>query len=297
MFINPEGALFLGLRLGIKHADLILVDFVGEILEQRRIPINDSALQEVPQLTLSAVTEMRSRLKPDQRARLADLGIAVTSNLFDSLARQSEHVGGDSAWSSLEDLALHIGRETALRVYLERDAVAACSSEIAYGSAGSAPDFLYIFVAHTVDGGIVQQGHLGFSRQSGRQGISGVLVPGPQGDVMPLGKLAPFDDAAFTPGMRTADPELAKWIDAASSSLAYAIQSASALSAFRSVVIDGAMPQWVRAELVRTVRKNLAASVVKDLPSLFIREGTSDRQAPALGAACIPLLDRFFLQA
>ncbi|TGV62557.1 hypothetical protein EN803_37140 [Mesorhizobium sp. M2D.F.Ca.ET.160.01.1.1] len=57
------------------------------------------------------------------------------------------------------------------------------------------------------------------------------------------------------------------------------------------------MPQWVRAELVREIREKLTAIGASDLASLFVREGTSDRQAASLGAACIPLLDRFFLQS
>jgi predicted NBD/HSP70 family sugar kinase len=297
MSINPEGALFLGLRLGLRHADIALVDFVGGVLEQRRLSYGAGEMGEIARIGYAAIAEMRSRLTSAQHARLEDIGIAVAADILAAVADGKGTDGPESAWAEFEALALQMGKETHLRVYLDRDAVAACSAELAYGLAGGAPDFLYIFIGHLLDGGIVQHGRLGFSRRDARPGIGRILVPSATGGVAPLGKSVSVDDVGLAPGSRAPDPELRKWIEATSASISLAVHSASALATFRGIVLDGLMPQWVRAELVREIREKLTAIGASDLASLFVREGTSDRQAAGLGAACIPLLDRFFLQS
>lgn len=297
MHINPEGALFLGLRLGLRHADIALIDFVGGVLEQRRLSCGVDAVGEIAPQVQSAIAEMRMRLTPGQNVRLEDLGIAVAADLLDALASDAGNDDIEEGWAVLDGVASRINGQTGLRIYMDREAVAACTAEIAYGLAGSAPDFLYVFVAHGVDGGIVQQGRLGFSRREGRPGLARVLVPTARGEVAPLGRSVSVDDVGLTPGTRAPDPALRKWVVSAAANIAYAIHSASALATFRSVVVDGPMPAWVRAELAREIKESLAAFGLPDLSALFVREGTSDRQTQGLGAACMPLLDRFFLHS
>ncbi|TIT60986.1 MAG: ROK family transcriptional regulator, partial [Mesorhizobium sp.] len=144
MSINPEGALFLGLRLGLRHADIALVDFVGGVLEQRRLSYGAGETGEIARIAYTAIAEMRSRLTSAQHARLEDIGIAVASDILAAVANGKGTDGPESAWAEFEDLALQMGKETHLSIYLDRDAVAACSAELAYGLAGGAPDFLYI---------------------------------------------------------------------------------------------------------------------------------------------------------
>lgn len=295
MSINPGGALFLGLRLGTRQADLVLVDFVGELLEQRRLNYADGSFSEICDATLAAISEMRSRLSEESNARLKDLGIAISSELLDYLSSS----GGDPAahWTKINVLASSLSSVLSLRVYVDREAVAACSAELAYGLAGGASDFIYFFVGQSLDGGIVQHGRLTFAQRDGRPGIGRMLVPVGNGRTVLLRDSVSTSAIGLSPSVRAINPQLRQWIDATSAHITFAIHSSSALIAFKGVVIDGILPPWVLQEIVRSVKERLTNFDAVDISSLFVRDGTSDRQAAGLGAACLPLLDRFFLEA
>jgi predicted NBD/HSP70 family sugar kinase len=85
------------------------------------------------------------------------------------------------------------------------------------------------------------------------------------------------------------------WIEEASQGLAYAIASASSLIDFGCAMIDGWMPAAVREELVkRTIQKaSMLNTAGIELPT--VRCGTIGSDARALGAASLPLSERFLV--
>jgi predicted NBD/HSP70 family sugar kinase len=91
--------------------------------------------------------------------------------------------------------------------------------------------------------------------------------------------------------------ELENWIREAGAALAYAIVSASSVIDFEAAVIDGWMPEDVRRRLVEATRAATAGIDVEGLTLPAIREGTVGHNARALGAASLPLSDRFLLGA
>ena len=81
------------------------------------------------------------------------------------------------AW---RDLDLHgaVARACDLQVYLGNDATAACAAELLFGAAPRHREFLSVFIAWFIGGGLVIDGNL-FPGRTGYAGSLGqVLVPG-----------------------------------------------------------------------------------------------------------------------
>src|SRR5690606_31978463 len=71
MSLNPQGAFFLGLKIGRRSADLVLIDFLGQV----RGMVHDTYPYPAPDQNLafvrSGVGELLATLKPQERDRVA----------------------------------------------------------------------------------------------------------------------------------------------------------------------------------------------------------------------------------
>ena len=79
----------------------------------------------------------------------------------------------------------------------------------------------------------------------------------------------------------------------AAAGLAHAILSACAVMDFEAVLIDGWMPESLRAELVVRTEAALSGMNLAGVAVPEIRPGTVGPDARALGAASLPLYERF----
>jgi predicted NBD/HSP70 family sugar kinase len=137
-------------------------------------------------------------------------------------------------------------------------------------------------------------------------------VPGPGGktsqliDVASIARLEELLAARGVDGSRLwtspedwgdVGPDLDTWLSRASEALAYAIVSATAVIDFEAAIIEGWMPSSVRARLVVAVKAALGKIDAEGLRLPAVREGTVGIQARALGAASLPLSDRFLIGA
>jgi predicted NBD/HSP70 family sugar kinase len=88
---------------------------------------------------------------------------------------------------------------------------------------------------------------------------------------------------------------LSPWLDQAAGALAHATLAAAALLEVQAVLIDGWMPVAVRAELVRRTEAALLRLDLAGIDVPVIREGTVGADARAVGAAAIPLSQRYLI--
>jgi predicted NBD/HSP70 family sugar kinase len=102
----------------------------------------------------------------------------------------------------------------------------------------------------------------------------------------------PIPDGQQGTGKSSADD----WVNALGRGIAYAVYSASAVTGCEAVIVDGSIPPFQRRGIVDALKDHLARFDAAAAERLVIREGTRDRKAIALGAACLPLVDRFFPQ-
>lgn len=304
--LNPAGAYAFGLRIGSHAADLVLVDFVGEVVGFEQAGFAYPAPDEVMAFARAAVARLlrKSRAEP---GRIAGLGIASPFYQWNGEGGAMLPAAALRAWREI-DIRAELDGVFAWPVYLLNDAVVAAGAELMFGAGLGRADFLYVYIGQLLGGGLVLDHHLfpGRNRLAGALGAVPVPAGGNSGAWVPLAEVAslsalgarlPEADArrlAATPedwGPVT-DP-VAGWIEEVGDGLATAFRSAVALLDVDNVVVDGALPPAIRKEIAKATRRKLARAFL-DRPEPFsVIEGHFGPLAPAIGGASIPLLVKY----
>ena len=309
MNLAADGAYFLGLKVGRRSLDLILTDFLGRIEGRMHLTHRFPQPDRVVSFANDAIAQLLAELTPDKQARVAGLGIAIPFRLWDwarDLGVKPEDMAG---WRD-RDIAAEIGANWDFPVYLRNDASAACGAELVFGDQNKPRDFLYFFVGFFIGGGMVLDNTLYTGRTGNAAAFGSMPVIGPNGEARKLLDMASlveleralaadgFDGAVIWEKSDTWELPAAildDWIAVAASGLAQAIVSSACLIDFEWVVIDGWLPRQVLTELVRRTRAELAKTDVAGVDLPQVQEGTIGSDARSLGAASLPLSDRFLV--
>lgn len=301
--LNPEGAFFLGLKIGRRSVELILTDFEGQVTHHSREVYQHPTPAAVMGFATLALQNSLASLTADQQARVAGMGIALPFGMW-----EWEVTSGDlSAWRDF-DIATALAEVVDLPIYICNDASAACGAELVFGTQDKPRDFLYFYIGYFVGGGLVLDSKL-YTGKTGNAGALGSMplageAPRQLVDVASLATLeAALQQAGETRRASWSDPAawvmsadiLERWLDSAADALAQAIRMTACLIDFDTVMIDGSLPVKVRADIVARCRRHLAAQPLPGVTLPELREGTVGSDARALGAASLPLSDRFLV--
>ena len=311
MSLDPEGAYFIGLKIGRRSSELVLIDFVGAVRGMLQNSYPYPVPGDILDFVNAGVDRLRAGLSESQRKRIAGLGIAMPFELWNWADAAGAPREVMEQWRH-RDMRAEIQDCCDVPVYLQNDATAACGAELVFGGTASLRDFIYFYIGAFAGGGIVLSGRL-YSGPTGNAGALGSMpVPGPGGrptQLIDIASLATLEknlsavgrDATYlwtSPERWDHDgPEFDTWFEAAGEALAYAIVAATSVIDFEAALIDGWMPVAARARLVASVRKAVAAIDAEGLRIPSVREGKVGMHARALGAASLPLSERFLVGA
>ncbi len=172
MRLDPDGAFSLGLKLGRRTSEMVLMDFVGEVRASRAIVYRFPRYREVMDFARAAADELRGVLKPSLRGRIAGLGVGIPFEIWSWAERNGARPGETEEWRR-NDFAEELRLATGEAVHVANDVTAACGAEQAFGTHPSS-DYVYFFVGAFVGGGIV---------------IDGALISGRTGNAAALGSM------------------------------------------------------------------------------------------------------------
>lgn len=306
--LASEGAYGIGVKLGRRSLDGILVDFGGEVLKHRRIERPFPLPEEALPLTLEILGELKGAIPA---SRLAGLGLAMPYNLGSwrrELDIPSEAYG---AWNRF-DLASRLAAETGLQVLTENDGTAAAVAELFRGCGRELDSFLYIFIGTAIGGGVVLAGdyYRGGRGNAGDIGLMPVppsrlaTAPRPvgahdvlltrasisslirhlRGNGVGVASRADLDAAiASEPGL------VDEWLDDCVDALTAPVLASVRLLDLETVVIDGDLPQAIVDRLIAKLRASLEAAAPEERDAPALRRGLAGRTAAAIGAAILPL--------
>lgn len=288
--LAADGALFLGLKVGRRMAELVLVDFTGQTRWQQSLSYAFPDPDRIRDFAAAAAGTVTAGLAAQQRARLSGMGVAMPFYLWDW--------GDEMAPWRGRDLGTELAQLLGMPVWLENDATCACGAEMVFGRSQLPDDFLYFYIAHFAGGGVVLDGglRLGPSRNAGALGSYPVpggrqvldmasisVLEGMLGRVLP-----PHDhDWALPADIR------AEWLDKSAAVLSHAALGAVAVLDLPLVVIDGAMPAELRAALAAATAEQMMRTRHHGITLPELRAGSLGREARALGAAALPLNEGF----
>ena len=309
MRLNPEGALFLGLKIGRRSTDLVLVDFLGRVRDSRRKTYRYPTPGGIVAFVGEALPELMQAQPAALRLRVSGMGVAMPFQLWNWVQALGAPQAEMDAWRDC-DIQADLSAITGMPVYLQNDATSACGAELVFGSGDKPRDFLYFYVGTFIGGGLVLNGQLFLGRTGNAAGVGPIPVPGPDGRMRRLfdaASLASLADAMEAAGesadqlweqpnrWQVSQPVLERWLTEAAEGLASAILSAATLLELEAVLIDGWMPPEIRAEITARTAAALQRLDLSGIAPPVVREGTVGAQARSLGAAAIPLSQRYLL--
>jgi predicted NBD/HSP70 family sugar kinase len=311
MRLAPEGVFSFGLKIGRRSAELVLIDFNGEPRQERKLTYVVSTPSDIFKFLDDGVQSISQGMKPSDTARICGLGIAAPFEIWnwaDCAAAPSETF---LPWQGI-DLKRIARERTGLPVSLMNDATAACQAEHTYGRGREFRDYAYFFIGAFIGGGIV----LNNSVFEGRQGNAGALGSlrsiGPNGESMQLVDMASIHqlelrlrEVDLDPHQLWTDPEswhslsryVDPWLGQTAQELAKAALSTCSVIDFEAILIDGAFPASVRADLVSRVRRYVVTQDTRGLIQPRIEGGSIGGKARAIGAATRPIGAQFMLNA
>ncbi|TDH60580.1 ROK family transcriptional regulator [Dankookia rubra] len=308
--LNADGAFALGLVIGRRSADVVLMDFVAGLRARQRSTYAVPDAGRVLGFARDTLGAILDGMTPAERARLAGLGVAIPFDLWSWEEELGIPAGALEAWRHLDVAEVLAAQVAPLPVHVFNDATAACAAELSFGrQSRGRRDFLYVYLGAFIGGGLVLDGQL-FPGRTGNAGAIGSMpVAAPGGGAprqllhtaslyaLERHLLAAGHDASaiwLSPDeWRGFGEPLDAWLDEAATGLAQAVVAANAVVDFEAVVIEGAFPREVRSRLVARVAQQMEALDRQGLSGFEVVEGSIGRDARAIGAASLPLLASF----
>jgi predicted NBD/HSP70 family sugar kinase len=309
MSLAADGAFFLGLKIGRRSADLMLVDFTGGVRGMHRRTYRYPTPGAVVAFVAEAMPGLVRSLPEAQRGRLSGMGVAMPFQLWNWVQAVGAPQEEMDEWRA-RDIQAELAAVTGLPVYVQNDATSACGAELVFGTGPRPKDFLYFYFGYFIGGGLVLNGQLFLGRTGNAAGVGPLPLPGPDGgmrrlfDVASMSVLSRAMEAAGessdhlweTPTeWRVSEGVLRNWIEGAAEGLAVATLSAASLLELEAVLIDGWMPPDIRALITEHTAAALARLDLSGITPVAVREGTVGALARSLGAAAIPLSQRYLI--
>jgi predicted NBD/HSP70 family sugar kinase len=303
--LNPDGAYAIGIKIGRRSLDTLLVDFCGQ---SRQRLTQDYPYPDPDTLFETIDAHLKSLFRGLGRGaaqRLQGIGIAAPL----SLGGWQTLLGMDPAlaarWQHI-DIRERVAARSRLPVQLVKDTAAACVAELVAGRGRDMRSFLYIFVDTFIGGGLVIDSHLhaGHHGNAGAVGSMSTVMPGHRGPPTQLLGVASLitlealyrqqqldggaiaDARALQPPWRAAT---LGWLAQAAPAIALAVHDAACLLDLEGVIVDGSFGRGLLAELLQALELAMNRHDWEGVTRPQLLAGTIGSDARAIGGALLPL--------
>lgn len=309
--LNPDGAFSIGIKVGRRSLDVLMVDFLGVVRERSTLhydfPTPEAVLAEIDQ----SLRSLRRKLGPARRDLVQGIGIAAPLSLDGWQTLLGVKPTRAQSWSGI-DLPDRVAAMSGLPVTFVKDTAAACVAELVAGRGRSVRSFLYVFVGTFIGGGLVIDSHLrgGLTGNAGAIGSlamqrSSVGQAAPPPQLLSVASLltleARFEAVRLDP-TASADARALQapwlehtqaWLAEAAPSIALAIHDAACLLDLGGVIIDGSVSREMLQTLIAATNAAGDHYSWEGVQRPELLPGTIGSDARALGGALLPLHANF----
>jgi predicted NBD/HSP70 family sugar kinase len=306
--LNPDGAFAIGVKIGRRSLDILLVDFTCTVRERWNLSYDFADPEQILTHLADCLAKIKARLSPHLWERVQGIGIAAPLHIGgwqQILGLDTEVV---ARWERFQ-LKTEIAALTGLPVQSIKDTTAACVAELVAGRGRDVRNFIYVFVDTFIGGGLVLDSHLHIGKH-GNAGAIGSLALGITGsanspqllNVASLYKLESRFIAAGLDGRATSDeraaspdywPHTQAWIAETAPPIAFAMLNSSCLLDLEGVILDGCFCSAVKEALIQAVVTSMQDFNWEGVVPPQVLAGTIGSDARALGGALLPLYANF----
>jgi predicted NBD/HSP70 family sugar kinase len=306
--LAPDGAYAIGIKIGRRSMDVLLVDFSGAVRArwstEYEFPEPQSVFAEIAQ----RVKSIRRKLGPVGQERVTGIGVAAPLSLGGWQALLGFPRELSDQWERT-DLSETIGRLTGLPVQSLKDTAAACVAELVAGRGRQLRSFLYLYVDTFIGGGLVidstmRAGPRGNAGAVGSMAL-GLARSGKPDQLLSVASILTLERRFAAAGLdaTAADDDRAlqvpwrvhtkRWISDAACAIALAINCAACLLDLDGIIVDGSFDRALLAELLKILPAALEDYNWQGTHRPEVFAGTIGSDAQALGGAWIPLQASF----
>ena len=308
ILLKSDGGFAIGVELGWRHVDVVLLNMHAQVLGHRHIDYPYPDATTIFDIIAGFVKELRALLPADLEGRLLDLGLAMPGRMAETLDQLGAPETQVKLWRQADGEA-ELATRTGLEVFLYNDGNAACWAELIALPQPRPANIIYFLVSHYVGAGVVGDGVLWSGPTGNAANLGSMLVQldthGPVhvhsvASLQALGqRLAaagkPHDLAARDSWDWAAiETELDAWIADSTRALARTAFNATTMVEAPLLIIDSVLAPAITEKLVTRFTAELAALPVRAFEPPVVVKGIYGALAPAIGAAELPLFNRYF---
>jgi predicted NBD/HSP70 family sugar kinase len=306
--LAPDGAFAIGVRIGRRRLDVMLLDFTGAVRYQASIdyvtPGVDAVFAEI-----AVQLDKIAGVLGDKVDRLTGVGLAAPLMFggWQKLVRMSAQDA--DAWTRTS-MRERLQALTPLPVQFAKDTAAACVAELVAGQGRQLKSYLYLFVDVLIGGALVIGGqpHTGLYGNAGAVGSMPLAVangPGRAPQLLASASLLTLEEMQAAARLEVlgpmdermlAGPWLAvteRWLVDAAGAIAFAINGSACLLDLDGVIVDGAMHPSLLTRLLDAIRTAMGRYNWEGVMRPELHQGTIGADAKVIGAACLPLHANF----
>lgn len=276
--LNPEGAYSVGISVGHKYTELVLINFVGDVRFHSTLPNPDPDEKSNHPAFLDTIHQAIKMLPKGTHDRIAGIGLA--------LPETGSSPGGAAAPSEQKYAALQeeIETEIGYSVFVQNDITAAAGGESMFGAAKPLTDYLFFYLGADLHSRMVlnHQIYNGNSALSFDVGISSLERAleenGIQTDAL-------WDRSSDWPDFGEA---LVLWEENLIRRMKVSIEALQEFAEVQTVILSSYAPQ----EICQT----LCDALEKTGTGVNAIAGTINPSPKAVGAASLPFSSRFMVE-
>ena len=308
--LHPDGAFAVGVKIGRRSIDVLLVDFVGAVRRRWSRPYRYPEPQALLDFIAECLAELRGSLPAAELDRVQGVGIAMPFSLggWRTLLEMPPEVA--AAWQQAA-FESSVQRLTEWPVTLMKDTAAACVAELVAGRGRSISSYLYVFLATFVGGGLVLDSHLraGLHGNAGAIGSMPLGLPGRAGQapaqLLSVASLLNLEQGFAAAGLapEAASDERAlqapwrahteRWLADTGAAIALAVNGTACLLDLENVIVDGSIHASLRDALREAVDRALDRYDWEGVTRPLLLPGSIGSDARAIGGALLPLHANF----
>ncbi len=306
--LNPDGAFSMGIKIGRRSAEWLLVDFTGRVRQRKTLDYAFPDASTLLPAIAQNMNDLRDSLGP-LSSRLVGVGVAAPFQMggWHKMLGLSE--AKSSEWNQI-DLAAQVQAMTDAPVSFVKDTSAACVAELVSGRGRDLKSFLYLFVDTFVGGGLVINSHLHVGVHGNAGAVASLPLTLAEGSTTPMQLLshaslweleqrfiaqgldpsAAYDERAVSAPF---EHETSAWVATAANALAHCVVSGTAFLDIEAVVIDGSFCRALLSRLIAQTNEALQRYNWEGLWHATVVAGSVGPDAGALGGALLPLHANF----
>lgn len=308
ILLNKNGGYAIGVELGWRHTDVILLNMHAEVLGHRRLDYDYPDAATIFDQIGTFVLELSGLLPADKLVRLLDFGLAMPSGMPAGLDRLGAPEAISARWRNV-DAQAEMAARTGVDVSVLNDGNAACWAELIAMPPPRPANIIYFLVSHLVAAGMVGDGVLWRGPTGNAANLGSMLVQldgnGPK-QVHAIASLRALGEALDRAGKSQSGaawadwdwpgiaPEVECWIGDSARALARTVVNATTVIEAPLVIIDSVIDRAITERLVERVKAEIDQLPVRGLQLPQVMVGRYGAMAPAVGAAELPMFNRYF---